>query len=59
MLLPIGLLPGVFSLDEPEEPDVTVPKIPSTSDLPKDASDTVAPPVVLSEENSTSTQPPT
>ena len=35
--------------DEPEEPDVTVPKIPSASDLPKDAADTVAPPVVLSE----------
>lgn len=45
--------------DEPEEPDVTVPKIPSASDLPKDAADTVAPLVVLSEENSTSTQPPT
>ena len=45
--------------DEPEEPDVTIPKIPSASDLPKDAADTVAPPVVLSEENSTSTQPPT
>ena len=45
--------------DEPEEPDVTIPEIPSASDLPKDAADTVVPPVVLSEENSTSTQPPT